>query len=108
VPGPRNFRGRCARTACARVNMLRDDSFALAARIGGLVTGRAIDSPRDGLAAVAQSSGAMLLTGRSGLMVEVLGQGAGALASALSAPAVATAAAVTVVAVGGAVYVCHD
>lgn len=108
VPGTRNYRGRCARTACERVNMLRDDGFALAASIGGLVTGREIDSPTDGLAAVAQSTGAMLLTGQSGFLIEALGQGATALGSALSAPAVATAAAVTVVAVGGVVYVCHD
>ncbi len=62
VPGPRKFRGRCARTVGARVNMLRGDSFALAARIGALVTGREIVSPRDGLATVARTSGAMLLT----------------------------------------------
>jgi len=106
VPGEQNYRGRCQKTVCDRVNMLRDDALGTAATVGQLVTqGLTTDT---GLRGLAHDSGAFLLSGRSGLMREALGQGAAALGGALSTPAVLTAAAVTVVAVGGAVYVCTE
>ncbi|MCC7321010.1 MAG: hypothetical protein IT542_08540 [Rubellimicrobium sp.] len=108
VPGERNFRGRCRRTVCERVNTAAADGAEVARIVTGLATGQEVDSAAGGVAALASSSGAMLLTGRSSLVMGLLGHGAEALITALSAPALAGAAAVTVMAVGGAVYVCAD
>lgn len=104
VPGARNFRGRCTKTACDRVNVVADQARGLGAAIAGLVAGGPIESSGDAVAAVAHGTGAMLVTGQAPAVATSLGQTAGALGTALSAPAAAGAAAVTVMAVGGAVY----
>lgn len=108
VPGERDFRGRCHRTICDRVNAAADDGASIARAVTTVITGRQVATLGEGVSALASTSGAMMLTGRSGLLVELLGQGSAALAGALASPAVAAAAAVTVVSVGGAVYVCRD
>lgn len=111
VPGARNYRGRCTVTACARVNMARDETLQAAGRIAGIVTGQTDPQPGTqdpGLAGLAHGSGAMLLSGNATSLASALGGAASSVATALSAPAVAAAAAVSVVAVGGAVYVCND
>jgi hypothetical protein len=106
VPGERNFRGRCRSTVCDTVDMVADQSRAVAGTVTSILAGQKIDSPADGVTAIVSGSGAMLLTGQTPALVSALGQGAAALTAALSAPAAAAAAAVTVVTVGGAVYVC--
>jgi hypothetical protein len=108
VPGERNFRGRCRTTICEHVNMVRDEGLAVAQGAASLIAGRQINSVTDGVTALASSSGAMLVTGQSSAIMSALGQTAGALTTALTAPATAAAAAVTVMTVGGAVYVCSD
>jgi predicted RecA/RadA family phage recombinase len=106
VPGERNFRGRCRSTVCDTVDMVAEQSLAVAGTVTSILAGQKIDSPADGVTALASGSGAMLLTGQTPALISALGQGAAALTAALSAPAAAAAAAVTVVTVGGAVYVC--
>lgn len=108
VPGERNFRGRCYRTICDRVNETADSGADLARGITRLATGEEVDTLGEGVTAFASASGAMMVTGRASLVLAALGEGAGALFTVLSAPAAAGAAAVSVVAVGGAVYVCRD
>jgi hypothetical protein len=106
VPGGRNFRGRCQSTVCDTVDMVAEQSRAVAGTVTSLIAGQEIDSAADGVTALASGSGAMLVTGQTPALISALGQGAAALTAALSAPAAAAAAAVTVVTVGGAVYVC--
>lgn len=108
VPGERNFRGRCRVTICDRVNNTAADGAAVARAVTSLATGQQVDDFDDGVRAVASTSGAMMLTGQSSLLMSLLGQGAGAVGAALATPAAAGAAAVTVMAVGGAVYVCRE
>lgn len=108
VPGDRNFRGRCRVTVCDRVNAAAGEGAAIARAVTSIVTGREVDSLGSGVAAIASTSGAMMLTGQSSVLLDILGQGAAAAGAALSTPAAAGAAAVTVMAVGGAVYVCRE
>jgi len=108
VPGARNFRGRCRRTVCDRVNMAGDQGLAAARVLAELVTGRDLDSPQDGLQAVASGTGAMLLSGRGPALAAALSEAGATLAAALATPAVAGATAATVLTVGGAVYLCRD
>lgn len=108
VPGARNFRGRCRVTICDRVNSTAADGAAVARAVTSLATGREVETLGDGVRAVASTSGAMLLTGQSSMLMSFLGEGASAVGAALATPAAAGAAAVTVMAVGGAVYVCRE
>ncbi len=108
VPGERNFRGRCHRTFCDRVNETAGTGADLARDITRLATGADVDSLGEGVTAFASTSGAAMLTGRSSLLLTALGHGAEALVTLLSAPAAAGTAAVTVVAIGSAVYVCRE
>lgn len=108
VPGERNWRGRCRRTVCDRINAAAADGAAIAGIVTSVATGRQVGSLGEGVTAVASTSGAMMLTGQAPALFTLLGEGATAAGAALSAPAVAGAAAVTVLAVGGAVYVCRD
>ena len=107
APGERDYRGRCSKTSCDRVNAARDGAVAVAGTATDIVTER-----RDGQSrtqAVLHASGAAILTGSAGSIMASLGTGAStALTAAMAAPAVAGAAAVSVVAVGGAVYLCSD
>lgn len=108
VPGERNFRGRCRVTACERVNTAASEGADIARAVTRAATGEEVDSLGEGVRAFASASGAVLLTGRSSLVLAALGQGAEALAAALAGPAVAGAAAVTVMTAGGAVWLCRD
>lgn len=108
VPGERNFRGRCRRTACERVNAAADDAVAASGTVARAVADVATGRSDSRLAAVAHSSGAAILTGNAGALGTALsGIGSSAMA-VLTAPAAMAAAAVSVVTIGGAVYVCHD
>ena len=108
VPGERNFRGRCRKTACQRVNAAADDALAASGALARTVTDVATGRSDSRLSAVAHSSGAAILSGNAGpLSAALSGIGPGVMAI-LTAPATLAAAAVSVVTIGGAVYVCHD
>lgn len=108
VPGARNFRGRCTKTACERVNTAASGATSVGQSILGLATGRSVDSSGDAVTAVAHGTGAYLLTGQASAVASALGQAATAVGAALATPVAAGATAVTVVAVGGAVYMCSE
>lgn len=103
VPGARNFRGRCQKTVCDRVNLAAEQTTGF---LGAMA--QAVLQQQGGRAGLIHSSGAMLLTGQSNLLIETLGSAATSVTAALSTPAALAAAAVTVVSVGGAVYVCSE
>ena len=103
VPGQRNYRGRCQKTVCDRVNVTADQTTGF---LGAMT--RAILQQQRGLLGLTHSSGAMLLTGQSSLLLDAVGSAATSVGAALSTPAAMTAAAVTVMTVGGAVYVCRE
>ena len=108
VPGERNYRGRCRRTACERVNAAAGDAVAASGTVARTVADIATGRSDSRLSAVAHSSGAAILSGNAGPISTALsGIGPGVLA-VLTAPATLAAAAVSVVTVGGVVYVCHD
>lgn len=105
IPGPRNYRGRCARTVCERVNMTAADAAVAARRLGQVMQGQEIA----GVERSRQSSGALLLSGNGALLEPILMGIAEGLGSAIAGnPAVATAAAVTLLAGGGALYLCAN
>jgi hypothetical protein len=104
VPGARNFRGRCQKTVCERVNIARDQTTGF---LGGMMQA-VLQPPQTGLLGLTHSSGAMLLTGQRGVLLDTLGTTATSVTAALSTPAAMTAAAVTVMTVGSAVYVCRE
>jgi hypothetical protein len=103
VPGVRNYRGRCQKTVCDRVNVAADQTTGF---LGAMT--QAIWTQQGGLLGLTHSSGAMLLTGSSSALIETVGGAATSVLAALSTPAAMTATAVTVVAVGGGVYVCRE
>jgi hypothetical protein len=108
VPGEANFRGRCTRTVCERVNAAAGAAASVGGSILGLATGRQVASGADAVSAVAHGTGAYLVTGRASAVATALGQAGSSLAAALGTPAALGAGAVTVMAVGGAVYLCSE
>ena len=104
VPGERNFRGRCQKTICERVNITRDQTTGF---LNGMMQA-VLQPPQTGVLGLTHSSGAMLLTGQRGVLLDSLGTTATSVTAALSTPAAMTAAAVTVMTVGSAVYVCSE
>ena len=106
VPGARNYRGRCTKTACDRVNVVADGVETLGLTMMSLATGGRVRNDLDAVAAVAHGTGAVLVTGQAPAVAASLGPSAAALGTALSVPAAAGAAAVTVIGVGGAFYLC--
>lgn len=107
VPGPRDYRGRCARTTCDRVNAVRDGAVGVAGAATDIVTGRDAGSGQTRPTAILHASGAAILSGSAANLAASLGATATSVTTALAAPAIAGAAAVSVVAVGGAVYLCR-
>jgi hypothetical protein len=108
VPGSSNYRGRCVRTVCDRVNVVAGGMGTLGKAMVGLATGREVETGADAVTAVAHGTGAVLVTGQATAVSASLGQAATTLGTALSAPAAAGAAAVTLIGVGSAVYLCSD
>ena len=108
VPGERNFRGRCRKTTCERVNEAKDDALSASATVARTVTDVATGRSDSRLGAVAHSSGAAILSGNAGPVSTALSGIGPGVATVLTAPATLAAAAVSVVAIGGVVYVCHD
>ncbi|ETX29496.1 hypothetical protein [Roseivivax isoporae] len=108
VPGVRNYRGRCTVTTCDRVNAAAGGTAAAAGRVVDVVTRRDVEAGQSRTGAVLHASGAAILSGTASGIAGTLSGAASSVATALAAPAVAGAAAVSVVAIGGAVYLCHD
>ncbi len=106
VPGARNYRGRCTRTVCDRVNVVAGGVEMLGKTMMSLASGRRIESDADAVTAVAHGTGAVLVSGQAPAVAASLGQSAATLGAALSVPVAAGAAAVTVIGVGGAFYLC--
>lgn len=106
VPGEANFRGRCTRTACQRVEAAAEGGVAVGQSILGLATGREVETGGDAVVAVAHGTGAFLVTGQAPAVATALGQAGAWVATALGTPAALGAGAVTVMAVGGALYMC--
>jgi hypothetical protein len=106
VPGARNYRGRCTKTVCDRVNVAASGMGALGRAMVGLATGREVETGGDAVTAVAHGTGAVLVTGQATAVQASLGQAAATLGTTLSTPAAAGAAAVTLIGVGSAVYLC--
>ena len=105
VPGLRGPRGRCSRTVCERVNLAAADALAVTDRLTALADG----SPAEGVTTGTSASGALLLSGRTGLIGALLDKTAGAAgAVVMSSPLALGAAAVTVLGVGGTLYLCAD
>lgn len=101
--GPRDSYGRCktpSKTLCERVNQTRDAAVA----ISGAATKGAIK----GYQALPDGSGAVILEGSSSYISGALASLGGAAAAVAGSPALLAGAAVSVVAVGGAVYACHE
>ena len=108
VPGTANYRGRCVKTVCDRVNVVAGGLGSLGLAMTGLATGREVETRSDAVTAVAHGTGAVLVTGQASAVSASLGQAAATLGTALSTPAAAGAAAVTLIGVGSAVYLCSD
>ncbi|ULB08856.1 hypothetical protein ORIO_02780 [Cereibacter azotoformans] len=92
---------------CAKPSGAFCEKVNASAETAGKVAGAA-GTALNGVRAVENSAGAVVLSGTTGSVSAALSNlGATALAT-VTAPAALTAAAVTVVAVGGAVYVCSE
>lgn len=103
VPGERDYRGRCDRTVCERVDLAAADALAVTERLTDLTRG----TPTDGVTGETTASGALLLSGRTGLIGALLDKAAGAVgAVVVASPMALGAAAVTVLGVGGTLYLC--
>jgi hypothetical protein len=93
---------------CNYVNGTRDTALAVAGLGTKVMTGMNTAATAAGVSAVADASGAVILSGPASYLSGAFASlGASAL-SVITAPATLTATAVTVVVVGGAVYACSD
>lgn len=100
--GPRDAWGRCRQpsgSVCNRVNRT--------ASAAGALTSAAARRSVQGLRALPDGSGAVILSGSSSAVSSILSSIGGGAAAVASSPALLAGAAVTVVAVGGALYACH-
>lgn len=105
VPGTRDYRGRCDRTVCEKVDLAAADALALTGRLSDLTSG----TPTEGVTGGTSASGALLLSGRTGLIDALLDRALGtAGAVVMASPVALGAAAVTVLGVGGTLYLCAD
>lgn len=93
---------------CRHVNGTRDAALAVAGLGTRVMTGMNSSATAAGVSAIADASGAMILSGPASYLSGAFASlGAGAL-SVITAPATLTAATVTVVVIGGAIYACSD
>lgn len=103
VPGPRNFRGRCTKSTCERVNGAAEDVQSLAIQITEFAYGSAPDLTE----AVRHPSGAaMLSAGKFALQRSLEGGASALVATAFGSPFAAGATTATLVTVGGGVWLC--
>jgi hypothetical protein len=105
VPGERNFRNRCVKTTCQRVNGAAADLATLTGTLGDIVAG----PPAPDLSTIEHASGALLMSGPRAVLRRSMGAAAGGvLSAALSSPAAIAASTLTLVGVGSAVYLCSE
>ncbi len=105
LPGERNFRGRCVKTTCERIDAAAEDLSAITDSI------RHVFGTPPSLDEIARSEtmGALALKGTDRFVRSSLNTVASQrLTSALAAPEVLGAAAVTVVALKGAAFLCRE
>jgi len=108
--GEQDAYGACrepSQTFCERVNESRDVALAITGLPSVVAGGTAATAAATGTGVVMHSSGAAILSGSAGYIAGTLGPLASAVAL-LTAPATLTAAGISVIAVGGAVYLCHE
>lgn len=101
--GRRDAYGRCevpAKSVCQRVNQTTNAAVA--------ITGAAARGAVNGVRALPDGSGAVILSGSQGYIASALSSIGGAAAAMAASPAIVAGAAVSVVAVGGAVYACRE
>ena len=99
--GARDAYGRCekpSKTACQRVNQTKNAAIAM--------SGAAARGAVQGLQALPDGSGAVILSGSKPFIASTLSSIGGAAATVAASPALAAGATVSVIAVGGAVYAC--
>ena len=99
--GARDAWGQCreqSASVCERVNATRSAAGAL--------TGAAARGTVNGLRALPDGSGAVIMSGSGSVISGALGSLGAAAAAVAASPALAAGAAVSVVAVGGTVYAC--
>ncbi len=105
VPGEQNFRGRCERTTCQRVDMASDELK----QVQDNMTHVFGQPPTPGEIRRAETFGAKLLQGSDRfLRTQANGAASVALTAALGTPAIAAAGIVTLVAVEGSAFLCRD
>ena len=105
LPGTRNFRGRCEKTTCERINVAADEASALNAQMRGIFG----QPPSFEEIARAETLGAMAVKGTDRFLRGKLNNAATmTIFTALGAPELLIASSVTVVALQGAAFLCHD
>lgn len=100
------------KTFCERVNTTKDEARALAQTGLDVARRTAVTTAQSALSAdvgeiISHSSGALIMKGSGGFIVNALGATGTSIGAALSAPAVVATGAVTLVGVGGAIYFCR-
>jgi hypothetical protein len=101
--GERDAWGQCRQrsaSVCERVNATRSAA--------GAMTSAAARGTLNGLRALPDGSGAVIMSGSGSVISGALSSLGTAAATVAASPALAAGAAVSVVAVGGAVYACSD
>ena len=102
IPGDRDWRGRCDRALCERVNVAADSVAGTVATVMALRSGEV-----PGLSTGALADGAIWAYGTETVVRELFEMAAdAALSTLLDSPLAQGAAAVTVLAAGGALYLC--
>lgn len=101
LKGERNYRGRCTKTVCQRVNDTKENLGAVTSSLVGGAVGMA-DT------AATHPAGALVITGAADTIVASVGTASASALAVLSTPAVLAATTVSAVAVGGAVYICSE
>ena len=105
LPGTRNFRGRCEKTTCERINVAADEVSAINAQMRGIFG----QPPSFEEIARAETLGAMAVKGTDRFLRSKLNNAATmTIFTALGAPELLIASSVTVVALQGAAFLCHD
>ena len=99
--GTRNYRGRCAKSVCERVNDTAENLDALTTAIFGTVLGVADKT-------ASHPAGALVISGATDTIISAIGTASASAVAVLSTPSVLAATTVSAVAVGGAVYICSE
>ncbi|MBM3604234.1 MAG: hypothetical protein FJX25_05625 [Alphaproteobacteria bacterium] len=101
--GPRDGWGRCRKTSRSVCNRVNQTTGA-----AGALTSAAARRSVQGLQALPDGSGAVILSGTGTAISGALASLGGAAAAVAASPVLLTGAAVSVVAVGGTLYACRE